>query len=328
MHQHRFLLTALVLVALAAASPAGATAIACGSDLTGAWQANQQTETFSKTVPLGKSGSVDVSNISGNISVTGGTGDQVVIDALKRGRSVDDLKTVTIEVSATDGRVEVRTRYPQQSRHNSVSVTYTITVPKSAVVNVRSISGDLKVATVDGELRAETVSGDVDITSAALLGAARSVSGDVTIQSVGSAGDLTVNSVSGGLTLKSVKARSVDAGSVSGDLLLADVSCDRLNAKSISGDITFGGPFAKGGRYSLQSHSGDLQVYATEKMGFELNASSFSGTITSDLALTVKFGGDAERGRRRRQEIRGTFGDGSAVLELNAFSGDVRIVKK
>lgn len=63
-------------------------------------------------------------------------------------------------------------------------------------------------------------------------------------------------------------------------------------------------------------------------MGFELNASSFSGTITSDLALTMTFGGDNERGRRRRQEIRGTFGDGSAVLELNAFSGNVRIVKK
>lgn len=63
-------------------------------------------------------------------------------------------------------------------------------------------------------------------------------------------------------------------------------------------------------------------------MGFELNASSFSGTITSDLALTMTSGGDNERGRRRRQEIRGTFGDGSAVLELNAFSGNVRIVKK
>ncbi|MEK6629544.1 MAG: hypothetical protein AABY89_02285 [Acidobacteriota bacterium] len=55
------------------------------------------------------------------------------------------------------------------------------------------------------------------------------------------------------------------------------------------------------------------------------SAKRFGGSRRS---FATKFGGDNERGRRRRQEIRGTFGDGSAVLELNAFSGNVRIVKK
>ena len=79
-----------------------------------------------------------------------------------------------------------------------------------------------------------------------------------------------------------------------------------------------------------------MTVYTDGKTGFELNASTFSGDITSDLELTSTFGGEADRratGRAARprtpgQRVRGTFGDGGALLELNSFSGDVKIVNK
>ena len=93
----------------------------------------------------------------------------------------------------------------------------------------------------------------------------------------------------------------------------------------MSGDLTFGGPLAKGGRYVLKTHSGTVVVKVTNNAGFEVIASSFSGDIKSDLPLTVKFGGPDEKEGRRRQDIRGTYGDGSASLELNSFSGNIRI---
>jgi len=70
--------------------------------------------------------------------------------------------------------------------------------------------------------------------------------------------------------------------------------------------------------------------------GFELNANSFSGSIRSDLPLTI--GGDSardrdsSRGRRRdgndSHTMRATFGDGSATLEVHTFSGDIVISKR
>jgi DUF4097 and DUF4098 domain-containing protein YvlB len=234
-------------------------------------------------------------------------------------------------VTATAARVEVKVRYPQEKRNINASVDFIVTVPRGAIVNVNSVSGDIKVTTVDGALRVNTVSGDVTVSAAAALESAKTVSGDVDVQSAGSTGDITAGSVSGDVTLKGVKARGFDLNSVSGNVTLTDVTCDRVKANSVSGDMSFIGPLAKGGRYTFQSHSGDVTLTTGAAVGFEMTASSFSGDIRSDYELTVKFGGDAAGAAAhgpRRQNVRGTFGDGSAVIDLTSFSGDIRVVKK
>ncbi|MEW5982386.1 MAG: DUF4097 family beta strand repeat-containing protein [Acidobacteriota bacterium] len=316
-----FLVTALMLYGVPA------NAAAPGIDPPGWSTAQTQTEKFSKTVPLGRAGHFELSNISGDIVVTGVAGDQVVIEAVKRGRTADELKLVTIDVMASQGRVEVETRYPRESRNLNVSVYFTVMVPKDAEVRLNSVSGDIKASTIDGLFRAESVSGDVDINGIGNLEAAKSVSGDVIVESAGSPGELSVGSVSGDLELRNVKARSLDLSSVSGEITVTG-SCERLAAKSVSGTLRYAGPLSRGGRYELQSHSGDVIVETGEQVGFEVTASSFSGDINSDVALAMTFGGGREGRRGRRQEIRGTFGDGSAKLVLTAFSGDIRIVRK
>ncbi len=313
---------------LLAATPARAAMVISPADNPGfAWGEPQQTERYAKTVPLGSGGSVVLSNISGNVVVTGGAGDQVIIDAVKRGRTADDLKNIEIEVITTEGRVEITTRHPRRDRGwgNNAEVNYTLTVPRRAKVRVKTVSGDVQLTTVDGDVRAESVSGNVRVSEAKQIEGVVSVSGDVVLKSASSSGPVTLSSVSGNVTLFAVKAPSVSGSSVSGDVELTDVTADRVAFKSVSGNLTFSGPLAKAGRYALKSHSGDVLIKVLNTMGFEVNATSFSGDIHSDVPLTVRFGGDESR-RGRRQEIRGTFGDGSAVLELNTFSGNVRIV--
>ena len=292
------------------------------------WAGEQtQTEKFSRTVTLGKGGHFELSNISGDIVVTGVSGDQVVIEAIKRGRTADDLKQVTIEVMASQGRVEVQTRYPRSSKNLNVSVDFTVRIPKDAEARLNSVSGDIRAGSIDGLFRAETVSGDVNLNGLGNLEAAKSVSGDVTVDSAASTGDISAGSVSGDVDVRNVKARSLELNSVSGEITVVG-SCDRLSAESVSGTLRYNGPLARSGRYEMQSHSGDVIVETGEQVGFEVTASSFSGDIDSDVALTMSFGGGRTERRARRQEIRGTFGDGSAKLVLSSFSGDIRIVKK
>jgi DUF4097 and DUF4098 domain-containing protein YvlB len=330
----------LIGVAALAALVAAAPALAARPGGTGPGPAGwlgdqQQTEKFAKTVPLAKGGAVIVANVSGDITITGGAGDQVVIDAVKHGKTADDLKALEIEVTSGAGRVEIRAQYPRERRNINASVDFTIALPRYAQVTVNSVSGDLKLATIDGAARAETVSGDVTVTSAAQLETAKSVSGDVRVESAGSDTDLTVASVSGDVSLRAAKARGIDMNSISGDVRMIDVTCERVKASSISGDMTFDGPLAKGGRYALRSHSGDVTIYTDGKSGFELNASTFSGDVSSAFELTSKFGGEADRDRPGRgprrgpgQRVRGTYGDGGALLEVDAFSGNVRILNK
>src|SRR4051812_14631979 len=49
--------------------------------------APEVTERFSRTVRLGRDGTFDISNLAGTIVVTGGGGNDVTIDAIKRTRS-------------------------------------------------------------------------------------------------------------------------------------------------------------------------------------------------------------------------------------------------
>jgi hypothetical protein len=325
-------LTALLVLSLSGAAQGAAastvTITVVGESAPGPGEP-QQSERFSKTVPLGASGTVLLSNVAGDIVVTGGSGDQVVIDAVKRGRSAEDLKSVEIDVSARDGRVEIVTRYPRHQERrwgNSAEVDYTLTVPRRALVRVKTVSGDVQVSTVDGELRAESVSGNVRVTDARNLEGAVTVSGDVIVKAAGSTGGVTVSSMSGNVAISGLKAASLTGSSISGDITLGDVLSDRVTFKSVSGNIDFAGLLAKAGRYALKSHSGDIVLKVAASVGFEVNASSFSGDIHSDLPLTLRFGGTEGKRKGLSQEIRGTFGDGSAILELNSFSGNIRIV--
>jgi len=103
----------------------------------------------------------------------------------------------------------------------------------------------------------------------------------------------------------------------------------RAEAKSVSGNIEFDTPLARGGRYELTSHSGDIRIAVAEGAGFDLDADTFAGTVRSDLPVTLRSGpaGGDGKGRAPRV-IRGTYGDGGAVLALRSFSGDVAIVKR
>ena len=94
--------------------------------------------------------------------------------------------------------------------------------------------------------------------------------------------------------------------------------------RSISGNITFTGDLEPNGRYELTSHSGNIRLAVAAGTGFQVEATSFSGTITSDIPITMQGG---QNGRRNRA-LRGTVGDGGAVLDLTTFSGTILITKR
>ena len=301
----------------------------------------EQTERFSRKVKIGRDGRVSVQNISGDITVGVGSGDEVSIEAVKRTRGDQrELAEVRILVDERAGRVDVRTEYYTdrgfRNNNSRVSVDYTLTVPNGASVDLKSISGNVKVTGLRGGVRAETVSGNVTTTDTPKVEMAKTISGDVTLAGITTDGDLSVGSVSGSVHARNVKAHGLEFGSVSGDVVVADVTCDRLNAKSVSGGFEYSGAISKGGIYDVNVHSGSVRFMLTNPPGFELTASTFSGSIRSDLPLTI--GGDrsssssSSRNSRQRgvsnRSVRGTYGDGSATLTLRTFSGDIVISKR
>jgi DUF4097 and DUF4098 domain-containing protein YvlB len=296
----------------------------------------EQVERTTKTLKLGANGILSLSNIAGDIAIARGGGSETTVEIVKtaRGRDVDDareqLQLVTVEVSERPGRADVRTHYPRQAgrddrRSINVSVAYTVTTPADTRVTVNSISGSVKVTDIKGDVTASTVSGTVRVSGTGRT-SAKSSSGMVEIIDAQMDGTLESSSVSGDVVLRRVSARRVDAGSVSGGIKLEEVQCDRVSAKTTSGSVSYAGTLARNGRYELGSFSGDVRLTLAGNSGFEIDATSFSGDIRSDFAITTR--GPQTTRRGRTTALNGTFGDGSAILDLTTFSGSIVISKR
>lgn len=345
--------TLLTLTALAAPAPAAAQALPerirtvvherMAAPRTVWYQQGreEQTERQTRTLKLGATGELSLSNISGDIVVTRASGGDATLEIVKtaRARTAEDAKEllglVQVSIMERAGRAEVKTVYPQgdemrrnNRRNVNVSVAYTVSAPAGTRMTIASISGNIKVSDIKGDLTANAISGSVRIANAGRIASTRSVSGDVEITDTQIDGAVEAQSISGSVTLRNVTARRVDLGSISGGVVLHDVQCERVEAHTISGSVDFAGSLARNGRYELNSHSGEVRVAIGGNTGFELQAESFSGSVRSDLPVTLQ-GGDTMGGRGRgRRALRGVYGDGSAVLDLTTFSGSIVISKR
>lgn len=299
-----------------------------------------QTDRQTRTLKLGADGELALANIAGDMVITRASGTEATLEIVKtaRGRTADEareaLGLVEVTVVERGGRAEVKTMYPRSEgrgrehrRNMDVSVAYTVSAPAGTRLTAASVSGSISVDGIKGDVNVNAVSGSVRIANAGRVSSARSVSGTVEIADTQIDGAIEVQSVSGDVVLRKVNARRIEAGSVSGRVVVQDVQAERIEGHSVSGNVEYSGSLAKSGRYELNSHSGDVRLVLGSGTGFELEASSFSGSVRSDLALK-NTDRDADDTPGRHRTLRGVFGDGSAVITVTTFSGNITLSKR
>lgn len=292
-----------------------------------------QTDKETRTFAVGANGEFDLENLAGDIRVQVGGGRNISVEIIRnaRGRSEADarngLSRVRVETVHRGDRVTVRTIYPNERQNNyNVGVDFVVTMPAGTRVNARTLSGDVSVTGVQGEVQVTTMSGDLVIVDVPRLATAKTTSGDVTLRNVGAEAVLSASTTSGDVVATGIKTRRLELTSVSGDVTLRNVQATDVRLVSTSGDLLYDGDLQANGRYTLQTHSGTAQLAVDGRTGFTLEASTFTGTVRTDLPLQMsRFGSE---GRRPARNVRGTFGDGSAVVNATSFSGNVIITKR
>ena len=298
-----------------------------------------QTDRETRRFNIGATGQLDLETLSGDVTVRRGSGRELVVEIVRESRGATEAaaRTGLAEVKAVSeergGRVTIKTVYPNQRRgtqQHSVSVSYVVSAPAGTRIATHSLSGDVSIEGIDGELSVNTMSGDVVITDAARLTSAKTLSGDLKLTNVGAEGLLEASTMSGEIVAVGVKARRVDLNAVSGGVAARGVEAGEVKLASISDDVAFEGSLASRGRYEFTSHSGDVSITLVGQTGFSFDASTFSGSVRSDVALqgtrTAARGVGARRSDTR--SLNGTFGDGSAVIEARSFSGSVVVTRK
>jgi putative adhesin len=287
-------------------------------------------EPFQRTVRLGSRGSLELTALFGTITFTGTDGNVVRINAVKRVQEANRdfartvLQNVQVRVTERGGGIEVLTEQP--TVRTPIAVDYTIEVPMATSVSIRSFGGPISVGAVKGELRIEASGGgDMTLSSVGRVRNAKSAAGNVTI--TGAEGDeVNAETLLGRLVVRDVKARSVELRSIGGPITIVDTLCDRCTANSVNGSIEFSGPLKPEGRYTLNSSGGDIRFIPSPGVGFDLEAMT-SGTFSNDFPLRTGRTAPPAPGSQGRI-FRGVFMDGSAILSLRSFTGNVSLIRK
>jgi predicted DNA-binding protein with PD1-like motif len=230
--------------------------------------------------------------LTGNVDVRGWEKNEVVARStdgaqiqLKRGDSTAESQPATrIQVVVLDQGDVQRTKSGCQA-----SSDVELNVPRGATVQIQTSDGDVSIADVtiayagtqNGSISMQRISNTIEVGS---------IGGDVCVKD--STGRMDLNSISGSVAATNV--RSSDPGdtfeitTVSGDIELIQVAHAHLNVRTVNGNMKLTGPLARGGRYGVNTMSGDVTFALPADASFQLNAKvSSEGDIITDFPLRL-----------------------------------------
>ena len=138
-------------------------------------------------------------------------------------------------------------------------VNYEVLVPEKCDLKVRGVSNTARIDGISGKLDISTVSGDLNLTALEGEIKIKSVSGDVLGESIQA--PARVDTVSGDCHLKISDFPSLRAKTVSGDLTIeSPVGVGPYEFNSVSGDVNFAASQMSGVSLNSSSLSGELRT--------------------------------------------------------------------
>ena len=91
-----------------------------------------------------------------------------------------------------------------------IEVEFNVKVPADATIDLRTVSGDIRVTNVKGEVRVQSISGNLCARRYARLAAVKTVSGGITITNAGADAPLSLSTVNGDLLMQTLNTRALD----------------------------------------------------------------------------------------------------------------------
>ena len=204
----------------------------------------RDTETIDRTLPMPAGGTLRLKTFSGRVRITGGSGDQLVVHAVRRATK-DRLADIKLEITQSGSTIEVDANHRLVERRNDnvVETDFEIQLPARTRLDIKTFSAPV---TVIGVNASQNIDG---------------FSSDVTIESTdwGDGNDVDINTFSGNVRLRLPgSARgNIDFNSFSGrfesDL---PVTLNTSSRRNFRGALNGGG----NGDFRLKTFSGDVTI--------------------------------------------------------------------
>lgn len=259
-------------------------------------------------------GTVDIVNAGGSVTLHPATGQAVTVDAEKHSDKVE----LDCESAPGNMRVVIRTHALPQQKPSSdeARVDYNISVPDGVTISVRTATAPITIASGSDGGSAKNAGDDFSLTSD---------TGAITVHNL-SKSTVRIRSVAAPVSVADMTGGHLEITTSGGAVQLVNVNVPKATVNTTGGDISYQGSFSGGGVYRLTTHSGAIDVSLPANASVDLTEHSVSGSVENDFPLKEK---DHKvfiptPGR----SFAGTSNSGSSSVELQSFSGRIRVKKQ
>ncbi len=231
-------------------------------------------ETIERTFTVPSPARLTVSNVRSAVHITPGEPGQITVTAVKHTQTGNADRTRLEFEQADDGRVTIAARFDSSAlfffwNHQPCRVDFIIQVPPTACsLTANGVSNSLDLGGLQGEFDLQTVSGEVTLSDLAGRLKLNSVGGDVRGERIALTAPFDVETVSGAVRLRESTIPAARGNTVSGDVMLETA----LGA----------------GPYNFSSVSGDIGLLVPSTTACEMELSTLSGDLATDLPVTSR----------------------------------------
>ncbi len=275
---------------------------------------------FDRTLSVSGAANLDLTTGSGNVIIKAGGTNQVVVHGKVRGNnewfSGSDSAVHAVEsnppIQQNGNSIRIGYNLPEDAKRH-VSIDYEITLPANTVVQAQSGSGDVEVTGVRSDVQAHSGSGEIRLRDLGGHVNGQTGSGNIKAQNV--TAPFSAQTGSGDIEASLTGAGDVDVHTGSGTIRVKGIK-GGMQAQTGSGDIEADGDVT--GPWRLHTGSGTVRMALGSGSRFNLDVHTSSGSIHSDLPITVQ-------GSLGGHELKGAVRGGGPTVEVSTSSGDVDI---
>src|SRR5229473_2406770 len=252
---------------------------------------------FDRTYTVSGPIRLDLSNASGQIHITGTSGNTVHIhgEVHARGFLFNNPEKQARELSANppiEQRPDIIRVGKNLSDLNGVSVDYTIELPRNAEVSTKVASGSQTISNLQGPVKIDSASGAIEVSKIERAVQVNSASGSIRAQDLGD--DFHASTASG----------NISASNVKGDVRI----------HGISSSMNISGP---GARVEATTTSGTVEVGVPASANFHLSAQAVSGNINAGIPIVIE--------DQDKHSLRARVGNAGGRVEIHTVSGGIRV---
>jgi len=284
-------------------------------------------EHLQKSFTIGSGGKLIVDVYGGSIEVTASDRKDVAVDVYRKismrglddqAREREELKKHVVTFNQEGNTVTVRSQRDKTLNWNNkfnFQSRYVIAVPKQFAADLKTSGGSIKVADLNGDLKAHTSGGSLKF--AGIRGPIDGHTSGGSINLADTDGKASIKTSGGSIKVNKHKG-DVIAKTSGGSISVDDVD-GQIQASTSGGSVSASLPKPVG-ENRLETSGGGINVAVPGTAALDVDAKTSGGSVNSDLPV-------ATVGEKKRNALQGKLNGGGTPLVLRTSGGSINLKK-